>query len=273
MDYMQTNKAAWEEAFENRHSGWGEKNADMLCRCRLPFFVPDAARELEKIDFRGKRIAQFCCNNGRELLSLMKMGAEQGTGFDFAENIIGQARDTAQKAGINNCEFIVCNALEIDRKYSGGFDFILFTIGAITWFDDLNPLFAKVSDCLRSGGLLFINDYHPFMGMLPMPDESGYDARCPNRIVYRYFRKEPWIENNGMDYMSRAYRSKTFTSFQHTMSDVVNSVIDNGMRVNRLNEYDYDIGLSDAYDNRGLPLSYILLAEKPGNILTDSGAY
>ena len=112
------------------------------------------AAELRSMDFKGKSAAQFCCNNGRELLSLMQLGAESGTGFDIAENIIAQASETAEKAGISNCRFVSCNILDIDEKYHNSFDFILFTIGAITWFEDLKPLFQKVSDCLKPGGIL-----------------------------------------------------------------------------------------------------------------------
>ena len=245
MSYFQENKAAWEEAFEHRHPGWGETNHEKLSDEGLPFFCPDAAQELTAIDFNGKTIAHFCCNNGRELLSLMRLGAKAGFGFDIAENIINQAVDTAKKAGIDNCRFTACNILDIPEQYHSSFDFVMFTIGAITWFEDLNELFQKVSLCLKPGGILFINDFHPIMNMLPMPGEPVFDENHLNRIAYSYFRKEPWIENEGMGYMSEQYDSKTFTSFSHTMSAIINAVSNAGLHVVQLNEYDYDIGLSE----------------------------
>lgn len=178
------------------------------------------------MDFCGKTISQFCCNNGRELLSLMRLGAKEGIGFDIAENIIAQASGTAKKAGIDNCRFLSCNILDIPKQYDGCFDFILFTIGAITWFEDLNKLFQKVSGCLKPGGALFIHDFHPMMNMLPMPGEPGFDGQRLNQTAYSYFRKEPWIENEGMAFV-------------------------------KLNEYDYDIVLSDVYDPSGVsPIVY-----------------
>lgn len=262
MDYITGNKVAWEEAFEHRHEGWGETNYEKLINERLPFFHSDIVKELESVDFQGKAIAQFCCNNGRELLSLMQLGAEKGVGFDIADNIISQATETAQKANIKNCQFVSCNILDIPDTYNNQFDFIMFTIGAITWFQDLKPLFRKVSNCLKPGGILLIHDFHPVMNMLPMPEEESYDAEHLNRITYSYFRKEPWIENEGMGYMSKQYASKTFTSFTHTMADIINAVSLNRMRVEKLTEYDYDIGLSDVYDHKGFPLSYLLIAKK-----------
>lgn len=260
-DYIQTNKEAWEEAFAHRHANWGEDNAKRLREERLPFLDPAFVRQVEHMDLKGKRIAQFACNNGRELLSLLQLGAAYGIGFDIAENIITQAVSTAERAGIQNASFVCCDILDIPKEYHATFDLIFFTIGAITWFRDLDTLFRKVSDCLREGGILLIHDFHPFMNMLAMPGEGVFEEKNP-APAYSYFRKEPWIENEGMEYMSVRYPSKTFTSFSHTMSDIVNATIRSGMRITKLDEYDYDVGLTDAYDSKEYPLSYLLAACK-----------
>lgn len=262
MNYIQGNKAAWEEAFEHKHPGWGEENHQRLLRETLPFFCPDVAAELRTMDLRGKTVAQFCCNNGRELLSLMGLGPKSGMGFDIAENIIAQARETAEKAGISNCHFTACSILDIPKEFQNTFDLIFFTIGAITWFEDLMPLFQKVSDCLKAGGTLLVHEAHPIMNMLPLPGEEGFDESHLDKILYSYFKTEPWVESEGMGYMSVQYPSKTFISFSHTLSAIINGISDSGMRVTKFNEYDYDIGLSDAYDGKGFPLSYLLVAKK-----------
>ena len=98
--------------------------------------------------------------------------------------------------------------------------------------------------------------------MLPMLGEEDFDENNLNRVTHSYFRKEPWIENEGMGYMSKQYASKTFTSFSHTMSSIINAISNAPMRVSKLNEYDYDIGMSEVYDNMGFALLYILIAEK-----------
>lgn len=65
-----------------------------------------------------------------------------------------------------------------------------------------------------------------------------------------------------MGYISGAYESKAFISFAHSMEEIVNSVIKSGMEIRLLNEYDYDIRLSEAYDGRGLPLSMLSVSVK-----------
>jgi ubiquinone/menaquinone biosynthesis C-methylase UbiE len=262
VDYIKTNKEAWEEAFDHRLENWGDDNYVRLMNETLPFFNEDVKRELLTMDFTGKSVAQFCCNNGRELLSIMKRNPERGVGFDIAENILEQARTNARKAGIDNCDFIATNILEIGEDHHNQFDFAFFTIGAITWFQDLNLLFGKVSQCLKPGGVLLINDFHPLMNMLATPDEEAFDPACINKIAYPYFNPEPWIDNNGMGYMAGQYESKTFTCFSHTLSEILNAVISAGMTVSKFDEYNYDVGLTEVYDQKDYPLSYVLMANK-----------
>ncbi|HPF87302.1 MAG TPA: class I SAM-dependent methyltransferase [Candidatus Limiplasma sp.] len=262
MDYFKTNQQAWEEAFANRRAGWGDDLVQRLTTERLPYLNSQLRQALPALELDGKVIAQFCCNNGREILSAMQLGAAAGVGFDIAENMIKSAREAAQKAGLP-CRFEACNILTIGSKYTAAFDLVFFTIGAITWFQDLQALFAVAARCLKAGGTLLINDFHPFVNMLPLPGEAAFDSAFPDRVAYSYFRTEPWLETNGADYMTAHINSHTFTSFSHTMGGIVNAVIAAGLRIVSLDEYAVDIGMTDAYDGKGFPLSYTLLAAKP----------
>jgi len=262
MEYIHSNKEAWEEAFDHRYAGWGDDLVRRLQTETLPFLNPMLRQAVQALDLKGKTVAQFCCNNGREILSVMGKGAAAGVGFDIAENMVAFARETAEKAGIP-CVFQACNILEIGAEYDAAFDLAFFTIGAITWFQDLKALFAVAARCLKPGGLLLINDFHPFVNMLPLPGEEGFDPDATDRVVYSYFRTEPWLEQNSGMYMTAHQNSHTFTSFSHTMGSIVGAAADAGLRVVSLEEFDKDIGMTDVYDGKGFPLSYLLLAAKP----------
>jgi SAM-dependent methyltransferase len=262
MGYIQGNKQAWEEAFDHRHAGWGNDLVRRLQTEALPFLNPMLRRAVQALDLRGKAVAQFCCNNGREILSVMGQGAASGVGFDIAENMIAFAREAAQKAGVP-CKFQACNVLEIGAEYVAAFDLVFFTIGAITWFDDPNALFAVAARCLRPGGLLLLNDFHPFVNMLPLPGEEAFDPAETNRVAYSYFRTEPWLEQNGAGYMTPHQNAHTFTSFSHTMGSILSAVAAAGLQIVSLEEFDRDIGMTGAYDGKGFPLSFLLLAKKP----------
>jgi hypothetical protein len=109
-NYIQGNKAAWEEAFEQRSPEWG---ADVLARLRderYPFLRPELIAEVERIDWRGKTAGQFCCNNGRELLSIVRQGAQEGIGFDLAENQVEFANRVARALDAP-CTFIASDIL------------------------------------------------------------------------------------------------------------------------------------------------------------------
>ena len=263
MKYTETNKQAWEHAFDNRKEGFGDKDFAKLENNPLAFLDDTIMGELSKINFKGKSVAHFCCNTGRELLSLMSLGAERGVGFDIAENIIAQARETTTKAEISSCEFVACDILKIPDKYHNQFDVILITIGAICWFEDLTLFFNKVAKCLKPSGIVMLYEIHPFENMLPMPSDDEFDENNLNRFTFSYFRNDPWIENHGMTYMTGLTESKTFTSFSHTMGSIINSMVVNDLYVTSLNEYDEAVsGMTDLYDGKGFPLSFVMTAEK-----------
>lgn len=126
------------------------------------------------------------------------------------------------------CTFEACNLLELPARYTGQFDFIFFTVGALAWFEDLDPVFALGKRCLKPDGVLLVHDSHPLLCLLPVPGEEAY-REGEVRVSYPYFRKTPWLENSGMGYLSGKYDSPTFTSFTHTVSDILGGVLRAGL--------------------------------------------
>lgn len=263
MNYIQGNKEAWEEAFENRSPTWG---VDIISRIKsepFPFLQKVIVDVLSHFDFKDKVLGQFCCNNGRELLSLMGTGARKGIGFDIAENQVAFANETARQLGYP-CTYIACDVLTIDDTYSDTFDALFITIGALCWFKELGAFFAKVSRCLKQKGVLIINETHPVTNMLCVPGEEKFSEDTQEKLVYSYF-EYTWEDNMGMAYITgKPALSKTFTSFTHSMGKILTSISENGLRILKLHEYDYDIGdgTFQHLDHKGFPLSYLLVAEK-----------
>lgn len=265
MDYHEQNKKAWEEAFENRHPGWGSDVLSKILERRLHFFEKDMARFIRSHDLAGKNVGHFCCNNGRELLSLVSsQGATYGCGFDIAENQIRFAKKIAEETGVN-CEFLATNILDIDKKYYNKFDMIIITIGSLCWFKDLNKFFSITYSCLKTNGTVLINEQHPIANTLGLPGDDNYDASHPAELKNSYFYKE-WINNDGMYYLTKKkYDSETFIDYTHSMGKIINAIISNGMTIKSFTEYDYDLsGSFSELNNRGIPLSYVVEAQKRG---------
>ena len=55
----------------------------------------------EKINLQNRIIAQLPCNNGRELLTLMKFGAKKGIGFDISDTAILEAEKLRSISNLN----------------------------------------------------------------------------------------------------------------------------------------------------------------------------
>lgn len=263
MNYSKVNKEAWEEAFAKHQEGYKEDPALRLKRGDLSILNDDTRAALTKIDLAGKSVAQFCCNNGSELLTLINMGARRGTGFDITENFSAEGRRLAREAGLD-ADFVATDIYDIDDGYEEHFDLLLITIGALCWFEDLNRFFAKVALVLKDGGTLLINEQHPYVNMLATPTEEGFDADRPDRLVYSYFMKEPWVGSNGVDYIGgTTYTSKPLYSFSHSFAAIVGAMRNNDLAIETLQEFDYDVSLSWPHlEGRGFPLSYILVAER-----------
>lgn len=261
--YIEGNKAAWEEAFANRDASWGADITERIQKEDYPFFEKEMVDLLRNIDTEGKTVGQFCCNNGRELLSLVKCGkAAKGIGFDIAENMVAFANEKASELNLP-CTFEAVNVYDIDDKFKEQFDIVIITVGAICWFEDLDRFFEVVAKCMKPGALLLINEKHPCTNMLAADGDEGFDPVHRKECLFSYFEHE-WTGNEGIYYMTlKRYRSKTFTDYTHPMSDIITGMCNNGIVVTGLQEFDHDNGAGfSVIDNSGFPLSMILQGRK-----------
>ena len=261
--YIEGNKAAWEEAFDNRADSWGADITERIRKEEYPFFNEETQRVLRQIHTEGAVIGQFCCNNGRELLSLVRSGkAKKGIGFDIAENQVAFANEKAKELNLP-CAFEAVNIYDIDDRYREVFDVAIITIGALCWFKDLNRFFAVVTKCMKPGAAIVINEEHPCTHMLAAEGDEPFDPDHRAECVYSYFEHE-WTGNEGMYYMTQKnYRSKTFTDFTHSMSEIISGMCSNGIVITGLQEFDHDIsGGFSALDHHGFPLSMIIRGQK-----------
>jgi len=219
---------------------------------------------LKKIGLKGKAIAQLCCNNGRETLSLVNLGAKSAVGFDISDEAIKEAITLRDISGLN-CEFVRTNVYDIGEAYDDKFDLVYISIGALCWLPDLDKFFAIVSAMLKPAGRLFIYEAHPVLNMLAEKDEPEFDLENPFNVCNSYFKKEPWITTDGMDYIGGTkYDSKPAYSFSQPLTDIFTGIINNGIAIKSFTEFSHDLTESFRHlekENR-LPMSYLLIGEK-----------
>ena len=85
--------------------------------------------------------------------------------------------------------------------------------------------------------------------------------------VYSYFKEDPWIDTNGIDYVGgTTYESKPMANFAYKMSDIINHLVCAGVEILELKEYPDDIAAvySHVEKFKKLPLCFSLIGKKKG---------
>ena len=216
--------------------------------------------KLNRIDLKGKTISQMPCNNGRELLSLMKLGATEAIGFDLSDAAVLEAEQLAEIANLN-ARFERTNILEIGDQYNGYFDFIYVSEGSLQWFPGLNEYFSVVSRLLKQNGSLLVFEIHPFAYFF----ENGFNLEKQDLSdAVSYFEKGPYNYKDGLDYVGGVkYEAKECFWFMHKMSDILTAILHSGIEIVEFNEYNVEMANNpEAERYHNFPLSYILTGKK-----------
>ncbi|MEI6731302.1 MAG: class I SAM-dependent methyltransferase [archaeon] len=262
--YTEGNRKAFNEAnvFHNKAKGDYYKNKFL----EKDFTALDDLEKqiFQKINVKGKKIAQLCCNNGRELISIIKLGAKEGTGFDISDAAIADAKEFADIAKVN-CDFICTDVYSIGEKYSNVFDIIYISAGSLNWLPNIEKFFKVINRLLKKGGRLFIYEIHPFSEVFASSDNNKFDSNNPYKITKSYFDNSAQMQETGIDYIGKEkYKSETNYWFTHTMSDIINGCIRNDIRITELKEYPFDVSavLEHLQKDKLVPLSFSLLGIK-----------
>ena len=267
MDYKKitaANREAWNEVTPIHQKARKENLKELFTQKGFSTLDKIITAKLTNIGLDGKTVGQLCCNNGRETLSLLNLGAQTAIGFDISDEAIREAQELARIAGLK-CEFVCTDVYDIPEDHFCKYDLIFITIGALSWLPDLDRFFGIVSKMLKPGGDLVMYEQHPFMYVFATEGDDEYEPEYPNKIAFSYFRKEPWADDEGIDYIGKTtYDAITNYSYTQTVSDIINAIVKNGIRLDEFNEYPHDITeIYDDMDNgEKLPRCYILLGHK-----------
>lgn len=260
---VEQNLKAWNEVAP-RHAEHNLASTKELLSTTTAHYVDSVLREhLEELGLDGSVIGQFNCNNGRELISAVQLGAKKGYGFDFSPEFLGQARSLAAVSGVD-VEFVETNIYETPAAYDATIDIMILTSGALCWMPDLRAYFDVVGRVLKPGGSLLIYETHPFLEMFKLDRER--DSSEPFVPHYPYFMKEPVRSTKGLDYYSvEIYGKEVVYWYHHTLSGIFQSVIDSGFTIRHFQEFEHDIdsGYAEVLKFKARPpMSYLVSATR-----------
>ncbi len=177
----------------------------------------------------GKKILHLQCHFGQDTISLARMGAKV-TGVDLSDKAIQEAEKLAKKTNVQ-AKFICCDIFDLPKHLNGKYDLVFTSYGTIGWLPDLNKWGSIVSQYLKPGGRFVFAEFHPVIWMF----DDDMD-----KIKYRYFQSEAIIETEMGTYANKkAAITEESVTWNHGIGEVVNSLIQNGLEIKSLNEYDY----------------------------------
>ena len=181
-------------------------------------------------EVRGKTLLHLQCHFGLDTLSWARLGARV-TGVDFSDRAIAHARELAERAGLD-ARFVCASVYDAGAALDGErFDIVFTSYGALPWLPELTRWSEAVARVVAPGGVVHVIEFHPFLDML---DGGG------ERLVHPYFNLGPIRTTTAASYTGDATAAAwEEVTWSHALGDVVNALIAAGLRIERLNEYDY----------------------------------
>ena len=234
--YFEANKELWDE-FAKLH--YETESEDYNVKSFLEGQSTLKSYELKEMgNVKGKSLLHLQCHFGLDTLSWAREGATV-TGIDLSSEGIRLARLLAKKAKLE-ANFIESNFYDLPKVLSEKFDIVYTSIGALCWLNDLREWGKIIGNYLKPGGFFYIAEIHPFSYV--------FDNESPDinnlQVYYDYFHKpEPMEFTAEGSYASVDSHMKPQKEYEwaHSMSDIINSLIEAGLRIEFLNEYPFTV--------------------------------
>lgn len=203
-------------------------------------------------DIEGKTVCVLGSDDNEVAFALAGMGGIV-TSVDISEERLQIARERTILLELK-LTFIRADVTDLNNIGDNSFD-LVYTGGHMSvWISDIRKYYSEAVRILKSGGILIINDYHPFRRIWQDAD----DFTSP----YNYFNRGPY------EYTS----SEGLPTFEYhwTVADHIQAVLDTGCLLIKVDEHGEKI--EDEFwtkTNLDKPPAYLLIiGEKysPDNI-------
>ena len=231
-NYFDINKATWNDKVKvHAKSDMYDLEAFKTGKSSLMLY------ELEALgDVFGKSLLHLQCHFGQDTLSWSRMGAKC-TGIDLSDEGIKLAQNLNDELKLD-AKFICCNVLDTSKYVKDTFDIVFTSYGVIGWLPDLKPWGKMIAERLKKGGTFFMAEFHPIVWMFDYLDDKPI-------MKYGYMRDEVIYEEYEGTYADETSKmlSKEY-GWNHGLSEVVNSLIEAGLHIEYLKEFDespYDV--------------------------------
>ncbi len=182
----------------------------------------------------GRSLLHLQCHFGMDTISWARKGAIV-TGADYSENAVNLARKLSEELGVK-AEFVHSDVYGLPEVLEGKFDVVYTSYGVLCWLDDLKRWADVVGHFLKDGGVFYIVENHPFFVDVLEEEKGRFFTKYP----YFTSKKPSVFESEGTyaDGNARLENTKTY-EWTHPISEVVNSLIDAGLRIEFFHEFPF----------------------------------
>ena len=231
-DYIRTNLSNWESRVPI-HTG--KRGYD------LHRFVDDP-RALSDVvafdaphlgDLSGKSVLHLQCHIGTDTLSLARLGG-QVTGVDFSPSALAAARELAGRAG-PSVRYVESAVDDVPTCLSETFDLVYTGVGALNWLPSVRRWAAIVSNLLATGGRLYLREAHPILNALD--DERDDRLLVVDHPYFEMPAPTRWESPFSYTGSEESVAQPVTYEWNHGLGEVVQAVIDSGLRLTRLEEH------------------------------------
>ena len=182
----------------------------------------------ELTEVKDKSMLHLQCHFGLDSLSWARRGAKV-TGVDLSQRAAERARDLAARAGIE-AEFHAQDVLELDLGRR--FDVVFTSYGVLDWLRDLDRWAAVVAAHLDADGLFYMVEFHPLLGLLDDQGRSLQGSYFPSSEPIRFKEQGSYAD-------PEAPVSGTSYTWPHSLAEIVNALLNAGLRLDFLHEHDF----------------------------------
>lgn len=180
-------------------------------------------------DLNGKSVLHLQCHFGQDSISLSRMGANV-VGVDLSDKAIDTAKQIALQTN-SSAQFICCDIYDLPQHLDQQFDMVFTSYGTIGWLPDLNKWAGIISKYLKPGGQFVFVEFHPVVWMF----DNDFE-----KVGYNYFNTGALIETETGTYADReADLEQEYVCWNHSLSEVMGSLIQNDLTIRSFDEYDY----------------------------------
>ena len=248
----EANRKGWDAA----SAGWQaavEREVDWR-RCLADPTIALGGEELELLgDVAGKDICVLGSGDNLAVFALAGMGARL-ISVDISQAQLDTAAARACELGLD-ITFLQADVVDLRELVKESFD-LVYTGGHVAvWVSDLGRYYAEACRVLRSGGVLMVNEYHPFRRIW---------RRSPDRLELAcgYFERGPHRYDRSDVVPDAPPGSLPSYEFNWTVADYATALIDGGCDLVAIREFGDRLERWETAPMAGLPNALLLVGRK-----------